>query len=79
MIVITGAAGFIGSCIVAKLNDQNQTDLLLVDELDGKENKRNLENKKYSQYLDKKDFLDLVKEESLDSDITAIIHMGACS
>jgi len=79
VIVITGAAGFIGSCIVAKLNEQGQRDLILIDHLDDKQKERNLEHKKYTQYFDKKDFLDLVKQERLDADITAMIHMGACS
>ncbi len=79
MIVITGAAGFIGSCIVAGLNERNIKDLILVDHLDDSAKERNLENKKYAQYLDKSDFLDLVKRDQLDSQIKCIIHMGACS
>ncbi|MBP6343639.1 MAG: NAD-dependent epimerase/dehydratase family protein, partial [Candidatus Omnitrophica bacterium] len=34
MIVVTGAAGFIGSCIVARLNELGRRDLILVDHLD---------------------------------------------
>jgi ADP-L-glycero-D-manno-heptose 6-epimerase len=46
VIVVTGAAGFIGSCIVAKLNERGQRDLILVDHLSEVESK-NLERKKY--------------------------------
>jgi len=79
VIAITGAAGFIGSCIVAKLNERGLKDLILIDCLDDKQKEQNLKQKKYNQYLDKKDFLDLVKQERLNEEITAIIHMGACS
>jgi len=79
MIVVTGAAGFIGSCIVAELNARGIEDLICVDHLHDGIKEKNLANKKYTQYLDKKDFLDLVKQDDLDSSVTCIIHMGACS
>lgn len=78
MIVVTGAAGFIGSCIVAGLNERGREDLILVDELD-EVKKKNLQNKKYRQYYDKKDFLDLVVADKLKERPEATIHMGACS
>jgi ADP-L-glycero-D-manno-heptose 6-epimerase len=87
MIVVTGAAGFIGSCIVARLNELNINDLILVDNMHDQKSPRetscpkrfNIENKKYSQYLDKKEFLDLIISNKLKKDIKCIIHMGACS
>jgi len=79
VIVVTGAAGFIGSCIVGKLNENGLEEIICVDHLDDNVKEKNLENKKYAQYLDKKDFLDLVKLDKMDSGITCIIHMGACS
>ena len=78
MIVVTGAAGFIGSCIVAGLNERGREDLVLVDELD-EAKKKNLQNKKYRQYYDKKDFLDLIVADKFKERPEAIIHMGACS
>ena len=78
MIVVTGAAGFIGSCIVAGLNERGREDLILVDELD-EAKKKNLQNKKYRQYYDKKDFLDLILRDQVKGRPEAIIHMGACS
>jgi len=78
MIVVTGAAGFIGSCIVAKLNENGRENLILVDHLNG-EKEKNLENKKYARYYEKDDFLKLVAGEKLPDDIEAVIHMGACS
>ena len=46
MIIVTGAAGFIGSCIVARLNQEGFKDLILVDCLRGGEKEKNLEGKK---------------------------------
>ena len=59
MIVITGAAGFIGSCIVAKLNGLGKNDLILVDHYEGNDDpkKRNLVGKEYVRFLDKQEFL----------------------
>jgi len=79
MIVVTGAAGFIGSCIVAQLNERGVKELILVDHLCDGVKEKNLEGKKYTEYFDKKDFLDLVLKDNLDSRVTCIIHMGACS
>jgi len=79
VIVVTGAAGFIGSCIVGKLNECGFEELICVDHLHDGVKEKNLANKKYTQYLDKKDFLNLVKQDNLDSRITCVIHMGACS
>ena len=87
MIIVTGAAGFIGSCVVAKLNERGEEDLILVDHLDGMPNspeanplkKKNLENKKYQSYFEKQDFIEKIKTHNFKGDIHAIIHMGACS
>ena len=49
MFVITGAAGFIGSCLVSKLNSLGAKDLLLVDDFSSKSKKQNLRNKFFSK------------------------------
>lgn len=79
MIVVTGAAGFIGSCIVAKFNELGLHDLILVDHLDDGLKEKNLNNKKYVAYYDKEDFLKLVRQDKIDPDVKCLIHMGACS
>lgn len=78
MIIVTGAAGFIGSCIVAKLNERHVEDLILVDHLNA-EKEKNLQGKEYLRYYDKKEFLDLVVNDRIQDAVEAVIHMGACS
>ncbi len=80
MIVVTGAAGFIGSCIVAQLNHRGVRDLLLVDRWDSDGlMKKNLEGKSYTKFYDKCDFLQLMLSDGIAEDVQAVIHMGACS
>jgi ADP-L-glycero-D-manno-heptose 6-epimerase len=84
MIVITGATGFIGSCIASALNAKGREDLVLVDNIqDFKESEcpkyKNIADKKYIKSLDKDDFIEQVRSEQFDSNVEAVIHMGACS
>jgi ADP-L-glycero-D-manno-heptose 6-epimerase len=80
VIVVTGGAGFIGSCIVARLNTMGCRDLIIVDHLEQKDSKsKNLQGKVYFRYYDKKDFLDLVRADKISGEISCVIHMGACS
>ncbi len=76
MIIVTGAAGFIGSCIVRTLNDYGKEELVLVDNIASTDKWMNLRNKKYITYVNKKDFLSILPQFK---GVTAIIHMGACS
>jgi ADP-L-glycero-D-manno-heptose 6-epimerase len=80
VIVVTGGAGFIGSCIVARLNAMGCGDIIVVDHLEQQDPKsRNLQGKTYREYYDKKDFLRLVRSDHVSADISCVIHMGACS
>ena len=63
-IIVTGAAGFIGSCIVRTLNDIGETDIIAVDDIASTEKWRNLCGKKYKEYVHKSRFL--VKLPELD-------------
>ena len=47
MIVITGAAGFIGSCLAAQLNNIGITNLILVDDFSSTDKNKNLQGKLY--------------------------------
>ena len=75
-IVVTGGAGFIGSCIVRKLNEAGRTDLIIVDNIASTDKWLNLRNKKYAAYIHKSRFLEALPEME---DIEAVIHMGAQS
>ncbi len=79
MIVITGAAGFIGSCILARFNAIGREDIIIVDHMEDDSKKENLKGKKFVEYFDKKDFLKLVLAGKLSPKVDTIIHMGACS
>ncbi len=79
MIIVTGGAGFIGSCIVSKLNQEGIDDILIVDNLGKSDKWKNLVNKKYSDFIHKSDFLKLLFSRKIEGKIESIIHMGACS
>ena len=79
MIILTGGAGFIGSCILKKLNDEGITDILVVDNLGQSDKWKNLIGKKFSRYIHKNEFRNLLFDNSFDDSIDAILHIGACS
>jgi ADP-L-glycero-D-manno-heptose 6-epimerase len=78
MIIVTGGAGFIGSTIVWRLNQLGNDNILIVDELGLNEKWKNLTSLKFSDYMNKWEFLDKI-ETKTGFDIEAIIHMGANS
>ena len=79
MIVVTGGAGFIGSCYVAKLNDMGIDDILVVDHLRENDKWKNLVGKKFNDYVDKEDFLELFVDGCLNETVDTVVHIGACS
>lgn len=77
-LVVTGAAGLIGSGVVRHLNDLGYTThLVLVDELDHPAKLRNLQNKSYREVLSIRQLHSWL--EGRQDEIQAIIHLGACS
>ena len=78
-IIVTGAAGFIGSNIVKALNARGVTDIVAVDNLAKADKFKNLVDCEIAEYVDKKDFLDVVESGELGRDIEAVLHQGACS
>ena len=79
MIVVTGGAGFIGSAIVAALNQRNMTDILIVDELSTSQKWKNLRALEFSDYMEKDDFLQCVSGNRAPRSVQGVFHMGACS
>ena len=78
-IIVTGAAGFIGSNIVKALNRRGETDIIVVDNLTNGHKFRNLADCDIAHYLDKHEFIRQVREHLLPHDIRAVFHQGACS
>lgn len=76
MIIVTGGAGFIGSCIVRTLNDAGINDIIIVDNIAETDKWMNIRNKKYIKYVHKSRFL---TELPTYENVEAIIHMGAQS
>ena len=75
MIVVTGAAGFIGSCLVRKLNDGGFYDLVVVDDFSKAEKEKNLAGKKITEHVDRTAFA-----EWLDQNhrlVQFVFHLGA--
>ena len=77
--VVTGAAGFIGSRLVAALNRAGISDILAVDDLENGAKAKNLASVEIEDYLDKREFLSQLETGRLDGGIEAILHQGACS
>jgi len=79
MHIVTGAAGFIGSRLVAALNRQGIGDILAVDNLEKADKFRNLVGCEIEDYLDKREFLVRLEAGQFDGDVDAVLHQGACS
>lgn len=79
MIVVTGAAGFIGSNLVKALNDMGRNDIIAVDDLTDGTKMFNLADCEIADYLDKDQFLEQIIAGKFDGKIEVIFHQGACS
>lgn len=75
MIIITGAAGFIGSCLVQKLNEEAFYDLVLVDDFSHPEKNKNFEGKRFSKQVNRDVFPEWLRDNQLL--VQFVFHIGA--
>ncbi|MEZ4799327.1 MAG: ADP-glyceromanno-heptose 6-epimerase [Flavobacteriales bacterium] len=75
MIVVTGAAGFISSCLVSKLNEDRFYDIVLVDDFSHPEKNKNFKGKKFIAKVDRMEFPQWLREN--ESQVQFVFHLGA--
>ena len=75
MIVVTGAAGFIGSIVAGELNQRGFNDLVVVDDFSKKQQERNYIDLKYKSLIDRNIFFDWFK--GTHEDVDFVVHLGA--
>jgi ADP-L-glycero-D-manno-heptose 6-epimerase len=75
MIIVTGAAGFISSCLVAELNAKGFKDIVVVDDFSREDKNQNLVGKELIAKLSRKDFFKWAND--FKSEIEFIFHLGA--
>ena len=73
MIVVTGAAGFIASCLVQKLNNEGITNIFLIDDFTNPEKNKNFEGKHFLEKIDREDVFEFLEHNVPDF----IFHLGA--
>lgn len=75
MIVLTGAAGFIGSCLLSKLNHEGYKDIVLVDDFSHSNKDANYNSKSFSKKIERSVFIDWFKQHA--NDVSFVYHIGA--
>jgi ADP-L-glycero-D-manno-heptose 6-epimerase len=80
MIIVTGAAGFIGSNLIRKLNAEGQNNIIAVDDLKDGWKIHNLTGSKIKDFYQKDEFLSIIeKNGTLFKEASVVYHLGACS
>lgn len=75
MIIVTGAAGFIGSCLIAKLNELNFNYIIAVDDFSNEEKNINLIGKKIKERVERNDFFQWLDQNNRE--VEFLFHIGA--
>ncbi|WP_428657867.1 ADP-glyceromanno-heptose 6-epimerase [Runella sp.] len=75
MIIVTGAAGFIGSCLISKLNEENFNFIIAVDDFSKIEKSHNLDGKKIQERVERESFFEWLDQNYYE--VEFIFHIGA--
>lgn len=75
MIVLTGAAGFIGSCMLARLNEEGYRDIVIVDDFGRYDKTKNYNNKNFTKKIDRSGLIPWLKDHH--KWVQFVIHIGA--
>ncbi|MGZ5072504.1 MAG: ADP-glyceromanno-heptose 6-epimerase [Usitatibacter sp.] len=78
-IIVTGAAGFIGSNLVKALNARGERDIVAVDNLARADKVPNLTDLEIADFVDKDDLARRAEAGAFDAGVSAVLHQGACS
>jgi len=78
-IVVTGAAGFVGSNLVRALNDRGESRIIAVDDMTDGDKFLNLVDCEIAEYLDKDEFVRALDGGRLNGSVRAVMHQGACA
>ncbi len=73
--VVTGSAGFIGSCMVNKLNNKGFTDIIVVDDFSNPLKNRNLDHKSIAGHVHRDEFIGWLRKHQ--SEVESVFHLGA--
>lgn len=74
-IIVTGAAGFIGSCMVQYLNERGYENLILVDDFGAEEKRKNWQSKKFIEIIERYNLFDWLEQHN--TTVHFVIHLGA--
>ncbi len=75
MIIVTGAAGFVGSCLISKLNEENFNFIIAVDDFSKIEKSPNLDGKKIQERVERESFFEWLDQNYYE--VEFIFHIGA--
>ena len=75
MMIVTGAAGFIGSCLISRLNQSGFNYIVAVDDFTNEQKQKNLEGKKIQEFVDRKLFFTWLEQNN--KEVEFIFHIGA--
>ena len=79
MIIVTGAAGFIGSAFIWKLNSMGMKDIIAVDKMRDGDKWLNLRKREYADWVDRDNLFTWLENPENAKSITGVVHMGAIS